>query len=115
MIINFKLFENNKDIISKFYIDIRNSSDDEKMKALNILEEISKLSFNGTDSKKEFIYKKYWCWEIKQNWYSIYIGGIHTPNWGMPEIGEKMLTCKEFIETGPENVDMFFTSNKYNL
>jgi len=129
MITKFHIYENSNDLIPKFYIDLRNASDEEKMKALNILEKISKLRFNGYNgegAKEKYITHRdsqglAWCWRVEQErgWFdegnNFYVSGIHTRNWGMPEIGEKMLTCKEFIETGPVNVEMFFTSNKYNL
>jgi hypothetical protein len=118
-----KLFENNK---LKFYIDIRKCSNEEKMKILNLIEEISPIIYNGENSKKDFINKKdtqglAWCWAVKKvkgsfnNIDYFHISGIHTYNWGMPEIGNMMITGEKFIEIGPENIELFFKIKDYNL
>ncbi len=131
MIKKFKIFETNyknqiyENCMSKFYVDIRNCSNDQKRTALNMLENITNLRFNGTSNKFQFIIKKdqsgkAWCWRIKKEkgmWgkNNFYVSGIHTKNWGMPEIEKTMIPCEMFIKIGAENVETYLMTNKYNL
>jgi len=124
MITEFKIFEN-LNLIPKFYIDIRNCSDEEKMKALSLLEKNSKIRFNGESSKEDFINYEYhlrpWAWIVKhqKGWFNdpseFYMGAMFSTHWSTFDIGKRMIPCKEFIQIGIENVEMYFTSNKYNL
>jgi hypothetical protein len=130
-----KLFEEFKANIPNFAIDIRNCSDDDRLKILDIIEQKGKIRFNGANNKEYFISHKdqsgkAWCWTVKIDWVEdIYISGVHSPGWYREDLMGNIIYGKDFIKLGfdeslknlkfypeydAEYKNMLKTATKYN-
>jgi len=83
-----------------FYIDLRKCKDVKKL--IDKISKFGELYFNGSSNPDIFInYEdhsgKAWAWKVIIRYDYNYISGIHAPNWGMPEIGETMISCDDFL------------------